>query len=304
MRDLATNNQNLVLLDKNLFDRWILFSQVKERSAQNYLSGVKRLAEFFRAKHIKLPTREDFIKYRDWLKKNFSIATANLSLTAAKLFFKFLEVEGYIKNNPTEHLKGFKNTAEHKKAALSPDDVKNILDSLNATRETFLRDRAMFALMVSAGLRTVEVSRADVEDIVRRGKKIFLYVQGKGHDEKDAVIKIPDKVYKFIQEYLISREKVEGDSPLFISKRGKRLRADCVSRIVKTVMRRAGYDSDRLTAHSLRHTAATNALRNGATLRQVQQMLRHKNIAVTQIYLHELDRMDNNAEDLAALNLF
>ena len=304
MRELERQKFDLMLPDKNLLEKWILFSQVKESSGESYLQGIKRLAEWFRAKHIHRPTREDFINYREFLRKNFSVATANLSITAAKLFFKFLQVEGYISNNPTEHLKGFKNTPEHKKDALAADDVKAIFESLNVSRETFFRDRAIFALMTSAGLRTVEVSRADVGDIVRRGKKIFLYVQGKGHDAKDAVAKIPEKVYKMISEYLATREKISADSPLFISKRKKRLRADCISRIIKTTLRRAGYDSERLTAHSLRHTAATNALRNGATLRQVQQMLRHKNIAVTQIYLHELDRLDNNAEDLAAKNLF
>ena len=133
----------------------------------------------------------------------------------------------------------------------------------------------------------------DDEVLYLGGKRVFI-------DKKP----IPEKVYKMISEYLATREKISADSPLFISKRKKRLRADCISRIIKTTLRRAGYDSERLTAHSLRHTAATNALRNGATLRQVQQMLRHKNIAVTQIYLHELDRLDNNAEDLAAKNLF
>ena len=157
--------------------------------------------------------------------------------------------------------------------------------------------------MITAGLRTVEVSRANVEDLFNRAGKIFLYVQGKGRDEKDAVAKVPAATYKLIQDYLAARGKVKADAPLFCSRFG-RLDSKFISKIIKTAMRRAGFDSKRLTAHSLRHTAATNALSNGATLRQVQQMLRHTNIATTQIYLHELDRMDNNAEDLAATDLF
>ena len=65
-------------------------------------------------------------------------------------------------------------------------------------------------------------------------------------------------------------------------------------------MKTAGYNSKRLTAHSLRHTAATTAINSGANLRQVQQVMRHSSINVTTIYLHDLDRLNNNAEELNA----
>ena len=81
---------------------------------------------------------------------------------------------------------------------------------------------------------------------------------------------------------------------------GGRLNTTTISILVKDMMRRAGFDSERLTAHSLRHTAATIALQAGASLRQVQQVLRHKSVNVTEIYLHDLDRMANNAEVMVA----
>ena len=303
MQELTTVNNSVSYLRENLFDKWILFAQVKDSSAKAYSDGIKYLADYFAANHISRPTREDFLNWRDFLKNNYSVATANLAITSAKLFLSFLHSEGYIPNNPAEHLKGLKQVKGHKKDALSGDDVKNILETFDTSNNLGKRDKAIFALMVTAGLRTIEVSRANLEDITRRGRKFFLYVQGKGHEEKDAVVKIPDAVYNLLQDYLSTRGKIQGADALFVGKRG-RLTADAISRIVKAGMRRAGYDSSRLTAHSLRHTCATNALKNGATLRQVQQMLRHTNIAVTQIYLHELDRLDNNAEDLAAQNLF
>ena len=297
------NGLEEVQTSENLFEKWILFAQVKESSIATYEGGIKRLAEYFARNKISYPTREDLLNYRAYLKENYSVSTANVAITAARLFFKFLQSEGYIPTNPAEHLKGLKVNEGHTKDAFSPEDVKEILSQTDVETLLGKRNKAIFALMVTAGLRTVEVSRANVEDMVRRGRKIFMYVQGKGHEEKDAIVKIPDAVYNLIQDYLAKRGKVEGADALFVGKRG-RLGSIAVSKIVKFMMRSAGYDSRRLTAHSLRHTAATNALRNGATLRQVQQMLRHTNISVTQIYLHELDRMDNNAEDLAAKNLF
>lgn len=298
----TSREQNLTVAQNNLFEKWILFAQVSKKSAETYHKGIKILSNYFSEKKITQPTREDFLNYRDFLKEKYSVATTNLCLTAAKLFFSFLHSEGYIKNNPAEHLKGFKEISGHKKDAFPAADIKIILQTFGE-KITDKRDKAIFALMVTAGLRTVEIARANVEDLFRRGNGFFLYVQGKGHEEKDAVIKVSEPVYKLIYDYLKIRGDVKKGSPLFGSSRG-RLLTTSISRIVKNAMRRAGFDSKRLTAHSLRHTAATQALKNGASLRQVQQMLRHKNISTTQIYLHELDRMDNNAEDLAAKNLF
>ena len=164
------------------------------------------------------------------------------------------------------------------------------------------RDKAIFALMVTAGLRAIEVARANVGDIIDQGGKYFLLAQGKGHTEKDAMVKISDGVYSLIQDYLCLRADEKENLFGSVSKRNYsgRLTTTSISRIVKGAMKAAGYDSKRLTAHSLRHTAATTALQKGASLRDVQQVLRHTSITVTQVYLHELDRLNNNAEDLNA----
>ena len=77
-----------------------------------------------------------------------------------------------------------------------------------------------------------------------------------------------------------------------------------ISRIVKTALVSAGLDSDRLTAHSLRHTTATQNLLNGASLEETQQLLDHSRISTTMIYAHALDRARNNSEERIARALF
>jgi len=77
-----------------------------------------------------------------------------------------------------------------------------------------------------------------------------------------------------------------------------------ISGIVKDRFTGAGYDSERLTAHSLRHTAGTLNLLNGGTLEETQQLLRHSNINTTMIYLHHLDRAKNNSEARIAAAIF
>lgn len=293
-----------ILNQFHLVDKWIAFAQVKPSSVKSYTKGIKRLAEYCAAKNILNFSRESLLEYRLYLSKKYAPTTANLYLTAAKLFFSFLKVEGYINDNPAERVKGFKVVAGHKKDSLSADAVKKILGSFDTSTEKGLRDKAMFALMTTAGLRTIEIIRADVGDIIERDGKKFLLVQGKARDSKDEVVRIVDGVYKMIQDYLAERGNISDDTPLFAScanrNYGDRMTTTSISRIIKTALKNAGYNSRRLTAHSLRHTAATVSLKSGATLREVQQVLRHTSIVITQIYLHELDRANNTAECLAA----
>lgn len=303
----TTDNQNGAIANFNHFDlveKWIAFAQVKPSSVKSYRKGIRRLAEYVEGNGIANLSRENLVEYREMLAKKYSPSTANLYLTSAKLFLAFLQQEGILSVNPAEHLKGLKVIAGHKKDSLSVQDTRKILSTFNTSTLKGKRDKAMYALMTTAGLRTIEVARANVGDIVKRGGKFFLYVMGKGRNEKSESVLLADGVYQMIQDYLTARGNISDNSALFasVSRRnfGGRLTTTSISRIIKTAMRGAGYNSRRLTAHSLRHTAATTMLLNGAAIRQVQQVLRHRNIAVTEIYLHDLDRMSNHAESIAA----
>jgi len=286
----------------NLVERWIAYAQVSKSSVKSYKKGIRRLMEYCAAQGITTPSRDFMIEYRAYLSEKYAPATANLYLTAAKLFFSFLQVEGFITVNPADRVKGLKIRAGHKKDALTADATKKILATFDTSTLQGKRDKAIFALMVTAGLRTIEVARANVGDIIEQGGKYFLLVQGKGHSEKDAMVKITNGVFNLIQDYLQSR--ADENENLFgsVSKRNfsGRLTTTSISRIAKNAMKAAGFNSKRLTAHSLRHTAATVALKAGASLREVQQVLRHTSITVTQVYLHDLDRLNNKAEELNA----
>ena len=298
---------SVALINADLVGRWIAFAQVTPSSEKSYRKGIKRLAEYCAKNQITEFSREMFINYREYLKAKYSGATTNLYLSAVKLFCAFLQVEGILANNPTAHLKGVKISSGHKRDALSAADSKNILNSIESSTLKGKRDKALFSLLVTCGLRSIEVVRADVGDIVNYGGKIFLRIQGKGHFQKNAEVRVSEGVYKMLKEYLCERGEVKETEPLFASvarrNLGGRMTTTSISRIIKSAMRGAGYDSKRLTCHSLRHSAATLALLAGATLREVQMTLRHTSISVTQIYLHEVDRLKNRAECLVSAAL-
>ena len=207
------------------------------------------LAEYVIAVGAKEFTRKMFVDYRAALIAKYSPSTVNLYLTAAKLFVGFLQQEGLLQVNPTEHLKGLKVIAGHKKDALSATDTKKILANFNTSTLKGKRDKALYALMTTAGLRTVEVARANVGDISERDGKIFLYVQGKGHSEKDATVRIPDGVYNFIRDYLTARADVSANAPLFasVARRnfGGAMTTVSISRIIKTALKSAGCTQSR-----------------------------------------------------------
>lgn len=288
----------------NLVEKWISFSQVSAASEKSYRKGIKRFAEYVAENSISTLNRENLIAYREMLAKKYSPSTTNLYISAIKLFLRFLQLEGVLTVNPAEHLKGLKIEKSHKKDALSINDTKKILNSIDTSTLKGKRDLALYSLMTTSGLRTVEICRADIGDIVQHGNKYFLYVCGKGRSEKSESVQISAGVYEMIQNYLRERGELKNSAPLFasVSHRnfGGRLLTTSISRIIKSIFRRAGYNSRRITAHSLRHTCATTALLAGATLRQVQQVLRHKSITVTEIYISELNRFANDTESLVA----
>ena len=290
-----------------IVQRWISFAGVRPASQLTYTKALKQLFKYFKENNIINPTREDLLNWKSQLSERLKSSSIQLYLIATKLFFRFLAQENIYKNI-SDNIKGTKLDHEHKKDALTIKQCKEIISVINIFTDKGLRDRAIIALMMTAGLRTIEVVRANIEDIHNFGEHSYLSVQGKGHDEKAAKIMIASQVYEFIQEYLQTRNNRNGKEPLFTSTSrrnfNQRLETQTISRLVKSVMREVGIDDSRHTAHSLRHTAATQALLNGVSLTQVQQILRHSNINTTLIYSHHLERLKNKGEQTVADAIF
>lgn len=288
----------------NLVEEWIKFADVSAKSAKNYTKSIRRFFAYLAEKCISAPTADDVYEWKETLKtEGKAPATINHYLTATKLFFKFLNQRG-LYSVDISHIKGCKLTSEHKRDALTPDQGKQVLKSFDTTTLAGLRDKAMTALMMCCGLRTIEVSRANIGDLVKTYGRTALYVQGKGRTDRRECVMIPAQVEKMIRDYLVARGVTDVSAPLFAGignrNKGGRMTTDTISRIVKAALRANNMNSPRLTAHSLRHSAATAMLLAGVELMKVQQILRHKNINTTMIYAHNLDRIQNHGEDAAA----
>lgn len=296
------------VVNAELFNQFVAYLDATPKTVDTYTKALKQLSKYLSFNGITQPQREDIIAFREDLKASgHKPTTIQNYITAAKLFFKWTAQAGYYPNI-AEHLKGAKLNRDHKKDYLTSRQVKEVLSGIDTSTSKGKRDYAILTLMITGGLRTIEVARADIGDIRNAGEHTVLYVQGKGKQEKTDFIKLSAPVEKAIRAYLTDRGETAPDKPLFVSLSnngsGERMTTRAISGIAKERMRQAGYDSSRLTAHSLRHTAVTLALLAGEEITEVQQFARHSNLATTMIYNHAIDKAKNTCSETIAAAIF
>lgn len=304
---IATSVDNLVEqpnLD-TLYDRFIAYLDVSQRTAETYASSIRQLLRWLADNGITEPKRNDIIRYRDELRKTLKPTTVQNYIIALRRFFSWTAQEE-LYPNIASNIKGAKLDNAHKRDYLTSSQVQSVLDAIDTTSVRGLRDYAIISLMVTGGLRDIEVTRADRADLKLLGDSEVLYLQGKGRDERTEYIKVVPEVDRAIRSYLAIR--TDNSESLFVSLSnrniGERLTTRSISRMVKGRLRDAGFDSSTLTAHSLRHTAVTLALIGGVGLDEARQFARHRSINTTLIYAHNLERTQNRSELTIAASIF
>lgn len=301
---VITNNT----INNDMFTRWTAFIDGSPKTIETYTKAVRRFFEYMQDNNITRPAREDIISYREYLLTDHKPTTVQLYLVGVKQFFKWTASLGEYPNI-ADKVKGAKLDRKHfKKDYIPSKQVASLLQGIDRSSLKGMRDYAIISLMVTTGLRTISVVNANIEDIRPAGENMALYYQGKGYNDKAVYVKLAEPVYKAIVEYLKARGEKDTAAPLFgsISNRneGGRMTTRSVSRLAKEALINAGMDSDRLTAHSLRHTAGTLNLLHGGSLLETQQLLNHADINTTMIYVHALERAKNDSENRIAAAIF
>lgn len=289
---------------RELVDQFIQEQDITAGSRATYARSLRRLITWLeetgRIERLHDLTREDILAYKEQLVADgLSSYSINSYLASTRRLFQWLESRR-IFPDITRAIRGLKKARGFRKDCLSPEQLRAALDGLAGSRLDAMRDYALFNLLARTGLRTIEAARALVEDIRQEAGQPVLLVQGKGRDSKDDFVLLTPEALEPIHAYLRARGHADPAEPLFCShsdrNAGEALTTRSISRIVKQALRRAGLDSSRLTAHSLRHTAITLALRGGASLQQAQAMARHADPKTTMIYSHNISRVADGAE--------
>ena len=235
-------------------------------------------------------TRKDILEYKDYHQdKGLSSLSIGSYVTAVRKFYSWTEGE---KLYP-DIAKGIKTPPRkqaYRKQHLTDDKSRELLEYFQSQS---LRNYAIANLILRTGLRTIEVVRANIEDITFKGQRRILRVWGKGRIERDEFVVLSEKAYLPIRNYLsIARHGAKPAEPLFTSSSrqnyGERLTTKTISSICKDGLKAIGLDGKEFTAHSLRHTTAVAILKHGGQLTDVQSVLRHSSPVTSQIYTESI----------------
>ena len=273
-----------------------------EKTKETYINSVSKFFKWIESNQVQYVDIQTLERFRAEMIEKYSATSVNVLITGIKAYYNFLESH-YQVTNIARSLKGVRKSTQPKKDSLSIQEVHDLLSELESdTSSKGVRDKAIITLMIYTGLRTCEVVRADIQDIRTVNGKKVLYVMGKGHTEKDDFVELTRDVQHALNDYLRTREAPGSHDPLFVSEcnrtKGQRLSTRGLRNIVKDRFSEVGINSENISTHSLRHTSVTLALIGGASIQKAQAMARHSNISTTQIYAHNLERLDeNNAEN-------
>ena len=203
-------------------------------------------------------------------------------LSSIKSFYKWLDMNGIAKNSAISVITSPRKPKILPKA-LDEKDAFNLLDETEKVAKSAwqgLRDKAILILLYGCGLRISEALALNVGDITAQSE--FLRIRGKGNKER--IVPLLPIIWQHIAAYLANSPYQQNvGEPLFLGARGERLSPRIVQRQVEKLRGRLGL-SDTLTPHALRHSFATQLLKEGVDLRSIQELLGHSSLITTQRY--------------------
>jgi integrase/recombinase XerC len=283
------------------FDAALRARGLAERTRRAYGGDLAQLAEWA-AGHELGPADLGHRELRRFAgvvsERGASHATVARRLAAVRAFYRHLLERGEVASNPAELVSSPRREA-YLPRVLKPGEAAELLERMPASGPLELRDRALFEIAYSAGLRAQELVGLDLDDIDPDAEEIR--VDGKG--DKTRTIPAGEPAWRALDAYLSRARPVlaapaRPDPALFLSKTGRRLSTSDVRRRLRLATRRAATGAG-VSPHTLRHSFATHLLEGGADLRTIQELLGHSSISTTQTYTRVESRRLKKAYALA-----
>ena len=258
----SENTKNAYKNDLNQFNSWVKsknipYFEIRESQIEKYLL---------------------FLGKRGYEKSTISRKTASL-----KAFFKFLLKENVYKKNIMDKISrpAKKNLLPKSLSRNEINKIFNYLESSNSKNN--YRDKAIIEILYGCGLRISEIISLNTHDI--NFEESTIQCTGKGN--KQRIIPTNDSCLKAIDDYIqIERSQIKvssGNQALLVNRNGSRITRQTAWNSIKSIINKLKLDSE-ITPHTFRHTFATDLLKGGANLRQVQEMLGHSSLSAPQIY--------------------
>ena len=280
-----------VAATKTWLDAFVAYAAGECHLSENTVAAYRRdLRDFFiwlQRRSIADLSIRDLANYVAWLHgRELAPASIARHIVSLKVFFRYLQLEGVLRDNLAELL-GSQKLWERVPKVLSVEQIDRLLASPGRTDPCWRRDRALLELLYATGCRASELSNLRRQDMhLDEG---FCMCRGKG--DKQRIVPLGALAIAAVRAYLeherprlVAKWRTPADWVL-LSYRGRRLRRERIWELLKRYARRVGAPPE-ISPHTLRHSFATHLLAGGVDLRQVQEMLGHASIATTQIYTH------------------
>lgn len=264
---------------------------LSNNTREAYLHDVEKLFAYFEDENI------DFLKVELEHFHSFAAALMDVGigersiariLSGVRSFYKFLVLDGYLEQDPTELLESPK-IGKHLPEVLSVEEIDAIEGIIDVSTPEGQRDRAAIEMLYSCGLRVSELCNLLLSDLFL--DEGFLRVTGKGN--KQRLVPISERAIRELKSWFAFRNSInikpgEEDYVFISAARKKHLSRITVFHNIKVYAEQAGIQKI-ISPHTFRHSFATHLLEGGANLRAIQTMLGHESISTTEIYTH-IDR--------------
>lgn len=269
----------------------VLERGLSENTLEAYLNDIDKFLDWLSGRatmlrHVELSHIQEFMASLHDV--GISPRSQARIVSGLRSFFRFMRIEGYIENDPTELLES-PLVGLHLPEVLTVEEIDSMIAAIDPDSDEAVRNRAIIEVLYGCGLRVSELCNLEIGRLYLTDS--YIVVRGKG--SKERLVPLAPPTVRAIADYLEVRADIAAKAGeehyLFVSsRRGTRMSRSMIFRIVRQLAELAGVRRT-ISPHTLRHSFATHLLEGGANLRAIQQMLGHESIAATEIYIH-LDR--------------
>lgn len=278
MKKLTKAFKNYIRLERGL----------SQNTLEAYMLDVSKLLTFLGARGVS-PTEATLHDLEEFAGELYDLGvstrTQSRILSGVKAFYRFLELDGYIQQDPTELLQS-PTRDQHLPEVLSTAEVDILEQSIDLSKWEGQRNKAIIEVMFSCGLRVSELVNLTMHQLFLEDG--YVRVIGKGGKERLVPISehAVDELRKwFVDRNLMTNIKKGEEDYVFLNRRGAHLTRTMILIMIKNQAALAGIQKT-ISPHTLRHSFATALLEGGADLRIIQALLGHEKIGTTEIYTH------------------
>ena len=278
-----------VEIAEKILTEYMKNSGYKPLTINSNLTRLRTFLEYIRdhtsIKDLRDIRYNDLVKYKEYL-NNYKSKYKNQLLKGKGKYYKFhavrmlyraMYVSELIIADPVEEIPNYNKLKEQEKQILAQEEMGTILDSINDPR-----DRAIFELAYSSGLRRGEIINLNYEDVDFENRLLHIRL---GKFSKDRIVPISKVAVYYLKKY-IPVPRANGQ-PLFYGKYG-RLSKNNITNLFRRYLQKNNLYREGLSLHSIRHSISTHLLENGTNIRYVQELLGHENLETTVRYTHML----------------